>query len=85
MSQANIDIPYDIDFKKVLENYGYTYNSLNFNGVIISKNRVSRNLLSNDFSTNDFLKAIITDCILDIDEIKTIKSCLKNKVYKIGE
>lgn len=82
---GGFSIPYDIDFKKILEDYGYTYNSLNFNGVIISKNRVSRNLLSNDFSTNDFLKAIITDCILDIDEIKTIKSCLKNKVYKIVE
>ena len=79
----SFNIPYETDLERILSDYDNTNNSLNFDGVIISKNRVARNLFTNDFGVNEFFKAIITGSILDIDEIKTIKSCLKRKVYKI--
>ena len=67
----------------LVKNHETSERTLNFDGVIISKNRVARNLVDEVFDVNDLFKAILKDCILSMDEIDTIKSCLKNKVYKL--
>ena len=82
---GDLCLSYDADIEKIVKDNNKSDNSLSFDGVIISKNRVARNLVSKNFDVNDFFKAIITDSILSMDEIETIKSSLKNKVYKIGE
>ena len=80
----SLDISYDTDIARIVNDNNNGERSLNFDGVIISKNRVARNLHDNDFDINDFFRAIIVDSILSMDEVETIKSCLKNKTYKIG-
>lgn len=82
---GNLGITYDVDIARIVADYSNTERSLCIDGVYISKNRVARNLVSRDFDTNEFFRAMITDSILSMDEIETIKSTLKNKVYKIGE
>lgn len=77
----DLGVSYDSDIKRIVEDYSITSRALNFNGVIISKNRVVRNLTSDEFNINDFFKAIITGSILTTDEINTIKKNLKNKIY----
>lgn len=76
-------ISYDTDIGRIVEDNNKSNNSLSFDGVIISKNRVARNLTTKDFDINDFFTAIIKDSILSIDEIETIKRSLKNKEYRI--
>lgn len=76
-------VSYDTDIGRIVEDNNKSNNSLSFDGVIISKNRVARNLTTKDFDINDFFTAIIKDSILSIDEIETIKRSLKNKEYRI--
>lgn len=78
-----LDISYEADMSKIIGDYTVTERTLNFNGVIISKPRVARNIVSNDFDVNDLFNAMMKDSILNIEEIETIKSIFKNKVYKI--
>lgn len=79
----DLDITYEADFMKIVKDNEMSERTLNFDGIIISKNRVARNLISDDFNVNDLFKAIINNCVLSMEEIETIKSCLKNKVYKL--
>lgn len=79
----DLDITYEADFMKIVKDNEMSERTLNFDGIIISKNRVARNLTSDDFNVNDLFKAIINNCVLSMEEIETIKSCLKNKVYKL--
>ncbi len=78
-----LGIDYDTDLARIVGENSITRNSLNFNGVIISKNRVARNITSKNFDINDLFKAILKDGILSNDEIESIKSILKSKTYKI--
>ena len=82
-SYGNLDVNYEVDIMGLVKNHETSERTLNFDGVIISKNRVARNLVDEVFDVNDLFKAILKDCILSMDEIDTIKSCLKNKVYKL--
>ena len=79
----DLDITYEADFMKIVKDNEMSERTLNFDGIIISKNRVARNLISDDFNVNDLFKAIINNCVLSMEEIETIKSYLKNKVYKL--
>ena len=75
----------DYDIERIVSDNSISDRSLNFNGVIISKNRVARNLECEEFDINDFFKAIIKGSILNTEEVETIKKTLKNKVYRIVE
>ena len=79
----SLGIDYNTDMLKIVKDNANTERSLSFDGVIISKNRVVRNLTKEDFDINDLADAIIKNCILSMDEVETIKSCLKNKIYKL--
>ena len=78
-----LDISYETNMGKIIDDYTITERTLNFNGVVISKPRVARNITSNEFDVNDLFNAIIKDSILNIEEIESIKAIFKNKVYKL--
>ena len=78
-----LGINYDTDMSRIVSDYSTGKYTLCFDGVVISKNRVSRNITSKDFDINELFRAIIKDSILSNDEINTIKSILKSKTYKI--
>lgn len=80
---SDLDVSYEIDMTRIIRENTITSNSLCFDGVIISKNRVARNLISEEFDTNDLFRAVINGSILSMEEIESIKSVFKNKVYKL--
>lgn len=63
-----------------LEEYSISNYTYNFNGVLISKNKVKRNMTDN---SNNILKAIISNSIINDQEYNTIKETLipKTKTY----
>jgi len=80
----DLDVNYKVNVDKIVEDRSINPRVLSFDGVTISKKRVLRNIHGNNVNINDLFNGIITNSILSMEEVETIKNDLVEKTYKIG-
>lgn len=68
-----VEDDFELDIDSIISDYDSTNRTVNINGVVLSKNRIRRNKVLGSF------QSIITDSILSLDEVNSLRTELKKK------